>query len=146
MAMTSTIEQGRGWRNREYWTVRFEFPESAKHFAHRGKRDYMPKHNEIGEMMRHCLMVEPVEKRKKLKLMWLKAIKEGFNSPVEFNGAVKEPLHIDVDVKAMVDEKPKKKRPKKRRTKPIVSESSEDEDEELALSSDMTMKMSLMKF
>jgi len=86
--MKVTFQQGKGKFNKDYYTCIFWFEKEDKHFFLRKDKEkcnYMPKHNEITLMIKSCLEVEPLNKREKLKEMWIKAIDEAFESEVKYN-------------------------------------------------------------
>ena len=86
--MKTTFQQGKGRYNKNYWTALFWFEDEDKHFFLRKDKsrcNWMPKHTEISQMIKGCIEVEPVEKREKLKQMWLEAIEEAMNSDTNYN-------------------------------------------------------------
>jgi hypothetical protein len=84
--METKIEQGRGRWNKGYWTATFIWPKSCKHFCFRGKRDWMPKHDELAEIIETVLAIEPPDKREFLRKKFAKSLRKGMNAPVEHNG------------------------------------------------------------
>lgn len=75
----------RGRYNKDYWSVCFVFDKEENHFCSRGKRDYMPKKQEICDMIKCLLEVEPDTKREIMKKQFLKAIEDGINAEHKYN-------------------------------------------------------------
>ena len=87
--METIIEQGRGKFNKKYWTATFEWPKRCSHFCFGGKRDWMPKHCELAEIIETVLAIEPPEKREFLRKKFARALEDGMSAPVVYNGREK---------------------------------------------------------
>ena len=86
--MRITFQQGKGRYNKDYWTSILWFDEADKHVflrKEKSKSNIMFKHNEISMILKSLLEVEPLDKRKKLKKLWIEAIEEGFQSETKYN-------------------------------------------------------------
>ena len=84
--MQTIIEQGRGRFNKEYWTATFAWPKKCNHFCFRGQRDWMPQHEELAEIIKTVLAIEPPDKREFLRKKFAKSLRDGMAAPVQHNG------------------------------------------------------------
>ena len=79
--MRITLEQGWGKWNKDYITMLVRPDPEDKHYR---PSSYMPKHNEIYEMIEKLLSCEPLAKRTILTKGFLDAIEKG-NATAELN-------------------------------------------------------------
>jgi hypothetical protein len=103
--MEIKIEQGKGYINREYWTATFSWPKDANHFCYKGKRDWMPKHTELADILETVLAIEPPKKRKLLRRRFEKALIRGFEAPIEHNGKAEAEAEAEANGETDEDEK-----------------------------------------
>ena len=82
--MKITIQSGKGRYNPNYKTALVWFEDKDSHFF-KGKCNWMPKHDEIVEILETLIKMEGVEKRKLLSVMFKDAIDRGMETELKYN-------------------------------------------------------------